>query len=106
MRSVRFLNTVIGKMSRVVSDPVERCAFGLAPMTPGDTRAFLVESFNHILISHIRFDAPGFMRSLTTFVEKDDLLPFEEVKLYGHNATHALVRFQRRCWVCGGGPAA
>jgi mannitol-1-phosphate 5-dehydrogenase len=90
VRSVRFLNTVIGKMSRAVSDPIERCALGLAPMTPGNTRAFLVESFNYILISRIRFDEPGFMRGITTFVEKDDLLPFEEAKLYGHNATHAL----------------
>jgi len=27
------------------------------------------------------------------FIEKDDLLPFEEAKLYGHNAIHALLGF-------------
>jgi mannitol-1-phosphate 5-dehydrogenase len=27
------------------------------------------------------------------FQEKDDLLPFEEAKLYGHNATHALAAY-------------
>ena len=87
---VRFLNTVIGKMSGVISDPVEVSALGLAPMTPENKRAFLVEAFNRILISRIRFDEPGFTRNITTFIEKDDLLPFEEAKLFGHNATHAL----------------
>jgi mannitol-1-phosphate/altronate dehydrogenase len=27
------------------------------------------------------------------FVEKEDLLPFEEAKLYGHNAIHALIAY-------------
>ena len=27
------------------------------------------------------------------FTEKEDLLPFEEAKLYGHNATHALAAY-------------
>ncbi len=87
--NVRFLNTVIGKMSRVVSDPEEVRAHGLAPLTPGLPRAFLVEAFNRILISRIHFGG-GFERGISAFEEKDDLLPFEEAKLYGHNATHAL----------------
>ena len=29
----------------------------------------------------------------TVFEEKDHLLPFEEAKLYGHNATHALAAY-------------
>ena len=33
------------------------------------------------------------MRGIEVFVEKDDLLPFEEAKLYGHNAIHALIGF-------------
>lgn len=28
-----------------------------------------------------------------TFEQKDDLYPFEEAKLYGHNATHALAGY-------------
>jgi mannitol-1-phosphate 5-dehydrogenase len=87
--NVRFLNTVIGKMSRVVADPEEVRAHGLAPLTPGLPRAFLVEAFNRILISRIHF-GDGFERGIAAFEEKDDLLPFEEAKLYGHNATHAL----------------
>jgi mannitol-1-phosphate/altronate dehydrogenase len=86
---VRFLNTVIGKMSRVVADPGEVAAHSLAPVVPGFERAFLVESFNRILVSRVRFPTP-FVRGIAAFEEKDDLLPFEEAKLYGHNATHAL----------------
>jgi mannitol-1-phosphate 5-dehydrogenase len=86
---VRFLNTVIGKMSRLVVDPDDVREYALAPLTPGLRRAVLVESFNRILISRIRFDA-DFVRGITAFEEKDNLLPFEEAKLYGHNATHAL----------------
>jgi mannitol-1-phosphate 5-dehydrogenase len=94
---VRFLNTVIGKMSGVVSDADEIRLQGLATITPGGHRAFLVEAFNRILISKIRFagarDAPPFQRGIRVFEEKDDLLPFEEAKLYGHNATHALAAY-------------
>lgn len=92
---VRFLNTVIGKMSGVVVDPEEMRARRLAPVTPNGDRAFLVEQFNRILISRIRFDdAPAaFRRGIAVFEEKDHLLPFEEAKLYGHNATHALAAY-------------
>jgi mannitol-1-phosphate/altronate dehydrogenase len=91
---VRFLNTVIGKMSGLVTSPEEVHAQGLATLTPTSPRAFLVEAFNHILISRIRF--PGEMpyrRGIEVFEEKADLLPFEEAKLYGHNATHALAAY-------------
>lgn len=82
---VQCLNTVIGKMSGMLAEP------GLEEIAPGLGRAFLVEEFNRILISRITL--PGFERCLTTFEEKTDLLPFEEAKLYGHNATHALLGF-------------
>ena len=92
---VRFLNTVIGKMSGVVVDPDEMRSRQLMPTTPHGDRAFLVEEFNRILISRIRFDDPTFTfrRGITVFEEKDHLLPFEEAKLYGHNATHALAAY-------------
>lgn len=88
---VRFLNTVIGKMSGVPSGDTQ----GLQPVTPGDTRAFLVEAFNRILISRIDFPEP-FERGLTVFEEKADLLPFEEAKLYGHNGMHAVAAYHAR----------
>jgi mannitol-1-phosphate 5-dehydrogenase len=94
---VRFLNTVIGKMSGVVTDPAEVQAQGLTPIAPGLARAFLVEAFNRILISQIQFEETGeeppFRRGMRAFEEKPDLLPFEEAKLYGHNATHALAAY-------------
>jgi len=92
---IRFLNTVIGKMSGVITNPAEIGRLVLASITPGPAgldRAFLVESFNRILISKIRFEPP-FERGLAVFEERDQLLPFEEAKLYGHNATHALAAY-------------
>ncbi len=70
---VQFLNTVIGKMSGVADD------------------GFLVEEFNRILITQIRL--PNFRRGIEVFIEKPDLLPFEEAKLCGHNAVHALLGY-------------
>ncbi|MCK6579908.1 MAG: hypothetical protein L6Q98_17595 [Anaerolineae bacterium] len=89
---VRFLNTVIGKMSGVVTDPGEVALQQIALLTSQAQRAFLVESFNRILISPIRFDAP-FERGIAVFDEKPDLMPFEEAKLFGHNAVHALAAY-------------
>ena len=87
----QFLNTVIGKMSRVVIDPAEISELRLKTIAPGLNRAFLVEQFNRILVSRIRI--AGFKPGIEIFIEKDDLLPFEEAKLYGHNAIHSLLGF-------------
>jgi mannitol-1-phosphate 5-dehydrogenase len=97
-RRTRFLNTVIGKMSGVVTDPRDLQARGLAPFVPGGDRAFLVESFNRILISAVKLEPgdplwSGFRRGLQVFEEKEELLPFEEAKLYGHNAVHAAAAY-------------
>lgn len=83
---LRMVDTVIGKMSGVVRE-VE----GLAPVSDDLPEAFLVEEFNRILISRITM--PGFQRGLSMFEEKSDLMPFEEAKLYGHNATHAMLGY-------------
>jgi mannitol-1-phosphate 5-dehydrogenase len=87
---VRFLNTVIGKMSGTTSADEP-----LGSIAPGLRRAFLVESFNRILISAVDFgEAPQrFERGIGILEEKADLLPFEHAKLYGHNATHALAAY-------------
>src|SRR5688572_10438688 len=93
----RFVDTVIGKMSAVIADPDAIGDAGLATITPRDPRAFLVESFNRILVSSRRFPRlpPGteIHSGFPTFEEKADLEPFEEAKLYGHNATHALAAY-------------
>ena len=90
----QVLNTVIGKMSGVVTEPRQIAGQALLPMTPELMRAFLVERFNRILITKI--ELPGFRRGIEVFEEKPDLLPFEEAKLYGHNATHALIGYLLR----------
>ncbi len=91
LANVQFLNTVIGKMSGVITDPATIARLNLATMTPAIPKAVLVEEFNRILISQITL--PGFARGIDVFIEKPDLLPFEEAKLYGHNAIHALIGY-------------
>ncbi len=88
---VQYLNTVIGKMCRVVTDPEEISRASLAPVAPGIEKAFLVEEFNRILVTRARVG--GFTPGIEVFIEKDDLLPFEEAKLYGHNAIQALLGY-------------
>jgi mannitol-1-phosphate 5-dehydrogenase len=90
-RDLDLLDTVIGKMSGVISSADEMRALGLAPLVPGASRCVLVEEFNRILVSRVRL--PGFRRAIRVFEEKDDLLPFEEAKLFGHNAVHALLGY-------------
>ena len=88
---VQYLNTVIGKMSGVVVGREEIEKQGLAEYVPGAERAFLVEEFNRILIT--RIGLRDFVRGISVFEEKDDLLAFEEAKLYGHNAVHSLIGY-------------
>ncbi|MGB2868082.1 MAG: hypothetical protein WBD36_06515 [Bacteroidota bacterium] len=85
------INTVIGKMGGVIQDDATISELGLEPMTPHSNTAVLVEQFNHIIISKIRLQ--HYQRGIEVFQEKDDLLPFEEAKLFGHNAVHSVLGF-------------
>lgn len=89
--NVQTLNTVIGKMSGVITDEATIERMGLETITPEIRRAILVEEFNRIFIS--RIELPDYRRGIDVFVEKRELLPFEEAKLYGHNAIHALMAY-------------
>jgi mannitol-1-phosphate 5-dehydrogenase len=91
LKSLQVLNTVVGKMSGVITDPEEIKRLGLETLTPNFPRAVLVEEFNRILVTQITL--PGYRRGIDVFIEKPDLLPFEEAKLYGHNAIHALIAY-------------
>ena len=78
-----YLNTVIGKMSGVM--PASETLPGLTPETEN---AHLVEEFSTIYIS----SCPGIEeRKVQSLFVKPDLYPFEEAKLYGHNATHFML---------------
>jgi mannitol-1-phosphate 5-dehydrogenase len=90
-KNVQFLNTVIGKMSQVVVDKDEIQKKNIKTIAPGIDRAFLVEEFNKILVTRCHFS--DFKPGIEVFIEKADLLPFEEAKLYGHNAIHALLAY-------------
>jgi mannitol-1-phosphate 5-dehydrogenase len=88
---VQFLNTVIGKMSQVITDAQEIKSKNIKTIAPGIDRAFLVEEFNKILVT--KCTIPNYEPGIKVFIEKQDLLPFEEAKLYGHNAIHALLAY-------------
>jgi hypothetical protein len=82
-----YLNTVVGKMSGA-ANAGECEKQGLKLLCPGADRGHLVEEFNKILISA----APGIeKRKVKNLHVKNDLYPFEEAKLYGHNAIHFLL---------------
>jgi len=89
--NVQFLNTAIGKMSRTVTESDEIAQMKLETIAPAINRAFLVEQFNRILVS--RCAIKNFQSGIEVFIEKDNLLAFEEAKLYGHNAIHALLAY-------------
>jgi len=80
----RYLNTVVGKMSCIF--PAEECARrGIPTLTPTADRGHLIEEFSRILIQSCDGIAE---RKTEGLQDKADLLPFEEAKLYGHNAVH------------------
>ncbi len=89
--NLQVLNTVIGKMSGVIRDPALMERLELTPLTPSLPRAVLVEEFNRIYISQVA--SPGVSRGIEVFEEKAELLPFEEAKLFGHNAIHSLLGY-------------
>lgn len=89
--SVQFVDTVIGKMSGVVPHSQHSHQDHLAPLYAGSSHAVLVEEFNRIYIQQVALN--DFRRGITVFVERPNLLPYEEAKLYGHNAAHALLGF-------------
>ncbi len=88
---VQALNTVIGKMSGVIAEPEVIERMDLATVTPQIPRAILIEEFNRILVDRVTL--PRHRRGIDVFEEKSDLLPFEEAKLYGHNAVHATIAY-------------
>ena len=90
----QVVGTAISKVSGVVAGGVELERQGLARVAPGLERAFLVEAFNRILIERVRL--AGFEPAIAVFEQKPDLRPFQEAKLYGHNAAHALLAYLGR----------
>ena len=88
---VQFLNTVIGKMSQVVTDPREIADEAWRRSRRASTARSWSRSST--ASSSAETTIPGFVPGIEVFIEKDDLLPFEEAKLYGHNAIHALLGF-------------
>ncbi len=96
--ATQYLNTVIGKMSQVVVGEDKIKQMKLTPIAPLIDRAFLVEEFNRIFVNRCMLE--DFRPGIEVFIEKENLLPFEEAKLYGHNAVHALLAYLGRLKGC------
>jgi mannitol-1-phosphate/altronate dehydrogenase len=90
-KNFQIVNTVIGKMGGIIQDVTTIKDLNLDLMVPSGRHAILVEEFNSIIISKIQLD--GYKRGIEVFQEKQNLLPFEEAKLYGHNAVHSMLGF-------------
>ena len=90
-KRVVFSDTVIAKMCSVVTDKNRIRDENLKLLTPGSSRALLVETFDQILIEDRT--PTGFVRGLNHFVEKSDLEPFATAKFFGHNAIHATLGY-------------
>lgn len=100
-RHVQFLDTVIGKMSGGHEE-----SGVTAPLAPGLACTYVVESYNCTSISRVRRSGAeaddgdsgwsAYRRSIGSFRERNDLRPFAEAKLYGHNAGHALAAYAAR----------
>ena len=86
LKNTEILNTVIGKMSSAPAPSAYNSAT-LSPLVPGLDLAHLAEEFNNILISSPRYTESR----LSCLHPKKNLLPFEEAKLFGHNAVHFLI---------------
>ena len=79
-----YIDTVIGKMSKIFM--ASECT--LAPLASGYAKGHLVEEFNEIYTT----DAPGIDQvGIVGLYPKKEIYPFEEAKLYGHNASHFLM---------------
>lgn len=91
--STFYLNTVIGKMSKVF----DAAGTDMPPLAPGCGKGHLVESFDTIYTDN----APGFDDlGIVGLHSKESLEPFECAKLYGHNACHfllALLALENAC---------
>lgn len=84
-RNAQFLETVIERMG----GPQRAGRFGLKPIAPGLKQALLVEDFCKIVVSKPRLR--GHRTVFGMFRQVPDVFPYEELKLYGHNAVHFLL---------------
>lgn len=79
-----YLDTVIGKMSKIF----QASESDLPVLATGYSKGHLVEEFNTIYTTN----APGIEQvSIVGLYPKQDIYPFEEAKLFGHNASHFLL---------------
>jgi mannitol-1-phosphate 5-dehydrogenase len=89
--SFDVLSTVIGKMCGVIDDPLQVRRLGLRPLAGSESRAVLVEAFDRLQVARPAAARPTL--GAERFEWKDDLRPFQEAKICGHNAIHALLGY-------------
>ena len=68
LQNVQFLNTVIGKMSGVITEPATLARLNLTTMTPTTPKAVLVEEFKQ---QYPTWDQPGRVQAAVAAVYKE-----------------------------------
>ncbi len=91
---VQFCDTVIARMGGLHSDMHLIKKLGLTPITPESKQALLVENFDRIIIEKENLSKKySFKTAFSGFYPTGDIDLYEERKLFGHNAVHALLGF-------------
>ena len=88
----QFSNTVISKISIAIRSSEEIAARELRPAAPGLAHAFLAEKTARVLIELVDPERTS-GRRLPGLVEKRELAPFDQAKLYGQNSIHSACGF-------------
>jgi len=86
-----FVDTTIGRMGGPQDDPGLIEELGLKKLIYRAPEAFLIEEFDRIIIERIEFGERFYEQGFPTFEQVDDIGPYEDVKLLGHNAVHFLL---------------
>ena len=91
---VQFCDTVIGRMGGLHSNLQMIKQLNLSTITDESKQALLVEDFDKIIVEKENLSKKySFETGFSRFYQTDDIGLFEERKLFGHNALHALLGF-------------
>lgn len=91
---IQFSETVIEKMGGPHFDKSLIDELGLKRITPESKDALLVEDFDKIIIEKPKIPEKFRYKScFDRFFPADDIMLYEELKLFGHNAVHSLLGF-------------
>ncbi len=91
---IQFSETVIERMGGPHFDKSLINELGLKKITPESKDALLVEDFDKIIIEKTSISKKyGYQSCFDKFFPVDNIMLYEELKFFGHNALHSLLGF-------------